>query len=390
MKHYRRAWLATTLLGISTFSGSLTAQQKVEVDPEVLLHGDAKQRADWANEWLSSADPVRVAWGAWLARRDRLTELVPVLIEKVEEYQPNEEFSFQTAERDRHDALLVVLDALIELRAPVPVQAARKLYPEFAAQSIILLVRSPEDAQSSALDIFHIAEANWTWLAAGNLLLKNRTPGFAALLLTQFTEHMEVSVIDSGHGGGVGGGGSECGFSSGGPKAGWPPVGLYFLDQFPNRFPQLTAAFLIGGETSVYYWRNEPGNYDNPTASPGACDDGNRDQYRVQYLNKLMEPWLPGIKLDAYPHTAIEWKSEADYRQQLIGIAEEQRARFHSVVAFLQDTAQVLTPSEAAPLKLRLEVVIRDDRSRRSVPLPAVSEQETHISIRTAFSAPLI
>ena len=390
MRYHRRAWLANTLLAFYALSASLAAQQKVEVDPEAVLHAEAKQRAEWASEWLNSEDSRRVAWGACLVRQDRLTELVPVLIKKVEEYQPTEEFSLQASERDRHDALLVVLDALIELRAPLPVQAARKLYPEFAAQSIILLVRSPEDAQSSALDIFHIAEANWTWLAAGNLLLKNRTPGFAALLLSQFTEHIELGVVDGGFGGGSVGGSSECGFSPRGPKAGWPPVGLYFLNQFPERIPYLTDTFLIGGETPVYYWRDEPGNYDNPTASHGACDEGNRDQYRAQYLNKLMEPWFPQIKLDAYPHTTIEWKGEADYRQQLTRIAEEQRARFHSVIALLQDTAQVLTPSEAAPLKLRLEVVIRDDRSRRSVPLPAISEQETHVSIRTTFSAPLI
>lgn len=174
-----------------------------------------------------------------------------------------------------------------------------------------------------------------------------------------------------------------------GPKAGWPVVGLYFLNQFPERIPYLTDTFLVGGKTPVYYWRDEPGNYDNPTASPGACDDGNRDQYRTQYLNKLMEPWLPGTKLEAYPHRAIEWKGEADYRQQLITIPEEERIKFHSAVVFLQDTAQVLTPSEAAPLKLRLEIVIRDDRSRQSVPLPAISERDTSIQVRTAFSKPL-
>jgi hypothetical protein len=389
MKHHRRAWLVETLLALFSLSAPLVAQQKVEVDPEAVLHAEAKQRAEWANEWLSSEDPQRVAWGAWLARQDHQTALVAVLIEKVEEYQPNEEFSFQTVERDRHDALLAVLDALIELRAPVPVQAARKLYPEFAAQSIILLVRSPEDAQSSALDIFHIAEANWTWLAVGNLLLKNRTPGFAALLLSQFTEHMEVSVIDSGIAGGSAGGGSECGFSVGRPKAGWPAVGLYFLNQFPERLPNLTAAFLIGGETPVYYWRHDQGNYDNPTASPGACDDGNRDEYRAQFLNKLMEPWFSGIKLDAYPHTTIEWKGEADYRQQLIRIVKEQRSKFHGAVVFLQDSAQVLTPSEAAPLRLRLEFIIRDDRSQQSVPLPVISERGTTVLVKTAFTKPL-
>jgi hypothetical protein len=109
--------------------------------------------------------------------------------------------------------MLVVLDALIGLGAAVPVEEARKLYPEFAAQSMILLVRSPNDAQSALLDIFHDAKANWTWLATGNVLVKARTPGFAALLLGRFTQHMTVSVLDPGFGSAFGGGGSECGFS---------------------------------------------------------------------------------------------------------------------------------------------------------------------------------
>lgn len=56
----------------------------------------------------------------------------------------------------------------------VPVNEASKVYPEFAGQSLILLVRSQTDAQSALLDIFHNARANWNWLAAGNVLVKTR------------------------------------------------------------------------------------------------------------------------------------------------------------------------------------------------------------------------
>jgi hypothetical protein len=153
---------ACVFVGLAT---SLTAQQPPESDPVLLLRADAERRADWATEWLRSEDPLRVAWGAWLARQDHQTALIPLLIERVEEYRPTEESSSQTVERDRHDALLVVLDTIIGLGATVPVKEARKLYPEFAAQSLILLVRSRTDAQSALFDIFHNARANWNWLA---------------------------------------------------------------------------------------------------------------------------------------------------------------------------------------------------------------------------------
>jgi|SRR5580704_14726463 hypothetical protein len=385
-------WHALLVKAACVFVGlgaSLTAQQPPDSDPVLLLRADAERRADWATEWLRSEDPLRVAWGAWLARQDHQTALIPLLIEKVGEYQPTDESRSQTVERDRHDALLVVLDALIGLGAAVPVQEARKLYPEFAAQSLILLVRSQTDAQSALLNIFQNARANWNWLAAGNVLVKTRPPGFASLLLSRFTQHITVSVFDPGHGGGGAGGGSECGFSLRAPKARWPSVGLYLLTQFPERMPGLTATFLVGGDTTVYYWRVEPGNYDNPPDAPGSCDDGDRDRYRAQYLTRLMESSFPRMSMDPYPQITIVWKDEADYRQRLLATVEEQRTEFRRAVASLQHSGQVLTPAESATLKLRLEIVIRDERADRSPPLPAVLENDGTVSVRSTFTKPL-
>jgi hypothetical protein len=385
-------WHALLVKAACVFVGlgaSLTAQQPPDSDPVLLLRADAERRADWATEWLRSEDPLRVAWGAWLARQDHQTALIPLLIEKVGEYQPTDESRSQTVERDRHDALLVVLDALIGLGAAVPVQEARKLYPEFAAQSLILLVRSQTDAQSALLNIFQNARANWNWLAAGNVLFKTRPPGFASLLLSRFTQHITVSVFDPGHGGGGAGGGSECGFSLRAPKARWPSVGLYLLTQFPERMPGLTATFLVGGDTTVYYWRVEPGNYDNPPDAPGSCDDGDRDRYRAQYLTRLMESSFPRMSMDPYPQITIVWKDEADYRQRLLATVEEQRTEFRRAVASLQHSGQVLTPAESATLKLRLEIVIRDERADRSPPLPAVLENDGTVSVRSTFLKPL-
>jgi hypothetical protein len=263
MSQRRHASLLKAAWVFFGLAASLSAHQPQGSDPVLLLRADAQQRADWATEWLRSEDPLRVAWGARLARQDRLIALIPLLIGKVREYQPAEESSSETLERDPRDALLAVLDALIEFHAAVPAEEARKLYPEFAAQSLILLVRSPDDAQSALLDIFPDARANWTWLAAGNVLFKARTPGFAALLLSRFAQHITITVVDPGVGeGGSAGFGSECGFSLRAPKRGWPPVGLYLLTQFPERMPGLMATFLVGGETTVYYWRAEPGNSD--------------------------------------------------------------------------------------------------------------------------------
>jgi len=382
--HALRVKAACAFVGLAT---SLIAQQLPESDPMLLMRADAERRAAWATGWLHSEDPLRVAWGAWLARQDHQTSLIPLLIKKVGEYQPSEESSSYSVVRDRHDALLVLLDALIGLGATLPVSQARNLYPEFAGQSLILLLHSQPGAQSALLDIFHRARANWNWLAAGNALVSAPPPGFAGLLLTRFTQHVTVSVVDSGFGGGSGGGGSECGFSLQSPKARWPPVGLYLLTQFPERMPRLTATLLAPGDNAVYYWRAEAGSYDNPPDAPGSCDDGDRDRYRAQYLTRLLNSSFPRMSTDAYPRITIVWKGEPDYRQRLLAIVDGQRAEFRRVVASLQQSG-VLTTAESATLKPRLEIVIRDERADRSTSLPAIVENGT-VAVRPAFTTPL-
>src|SRR5258708_12224525 len=116
--------------------------------------------------------------------------------------------------------------------------------------------------------------------------------------------------------------------SSKGLKARWPSVGLYLLTQFPERMPGLTATFLVGGDTTVYHWRVEPGNDDNPPDTPGFCDDGDRDRYRAQYLTRLMESSFPRISVDPYPQKTIVWKAETDYKQRLLATVHKHTAHF--------------------------------------------------------------
>jgi hypothetical protein len=388
MRRFRRPSMLKVIGIFFVFATSLASQQPPASDPVSLLRADAQQRTAWATEWLHSDDPLRLAWGAWLAKQDRQTALIPLLNKVVAEYQPAENFTSET-ERDRHDAMLTVLDALIGLGATVPSQEARKLYPEFPAQSLILLVRSPRPDDSALLDIAHIAKANWSWLAAGNVLVKDRTPGFAALLLARFTQHLTISVVDAGAGGFSASGGSECGFSMRAPKVSWPAVGLYILSQVPQRLPGVNATYLVGGDTPIYYLRVEPGNYDNPGDAPGYCDDGNRDQYRAQYLSKLMANSSPQNKLDPYPDATIVWNGEADYKRQLLAAVEQQRTLLRRAVTTLQDSAQVLTPAEAETLKPQIEILIRDDRTTKSASLPSLPQQVGTIVVPSAFSKPV-
>src|SRR5947209_4062793 len=117
----RHALPAKTIAVLFSLAAALFGQEAPS-DPAVLLRVESQQRLKWATEWLNSDNPQRIAWGAWLARQDHQFALIPSLIKKVEEYQPNDNFSYATTERDDHDAMLAVLDALIGLGAAVPAE----------------------------------------------------------------------------------------------------------------------------------------------------------------------------------------------------------------------------------------------------------------------------
>jgi len=206
----------------------LTAQQPPASDPVSLAHADAQQRAAWATEWLHSDDPLRLAWGAWLAKQDRHKELIPLLNEVVAEYQPN-----------------------------------------------------PTTCVSN---------------------------------------------------------------------------------------PAITTT---------------------PATPRGSCDDGNRDQYRSQYLATRMANSAPQIKVDLYPYATIAWKGDIDYRPQVLAIVEAQRSLFRHAIAQLQDSGRALTPVETETLQLRIEILVRDDRANKSASLPVLPEQDGSVLVRTNFTKPL-
>lgn len=80
-------------------------------------------------------------FGAYLALRDRRVDAVPALVEMLAKYSIAGEV-FGQSSGDRHDAILEVLDALIQLGSLVPAAEAQRIYPDFPVQSLILLSRS--------------------------------------------------------------------------------------------------------------------------------------------------------------------------------------------------------------------------------------------------------
>lgn len=118
---------------------------------------------------LASDQPREIAWAAYLSAQQGRRDLIPklaALIAGHQQHGPGRDIS-EVPPDDA--AILAVADALIRLRAQLPAETVTHLYPQFPAQTIILLSRAPHNT-TSLLKIFQTMHSRDLWLAAGDLL----------------------------------------------------------------------------------------------------------------------------------------------------------------------------------------------------------------------------
>ena len=171
---------------------------------------------------LQSADPRDQAWGAWLAGRDHLTQLAPLVQQVVTERV----FGLSLNERAAVD---VALDALIQMRQGLPPNALKHVAESKPAQALILAAFATSDDVEIDEFLFETLRGNdyYRWFAAANVLLQRRTFGLASTIISQLRLTVRVSVTSenshilsrSGSGGAWGAG---CG-AGGATATGLPP-----------------------------------------------------------------------------------------------------------------------------------------------------------------------
>ena len=336
-----------------------------QFDPVPIIEKQHQQSAQLAQEWLANSDPRIRAWGAYLVLRDRHTELAPTLLAMLSSYEV-----FSQPHKDQHDAMLPVLDALIQLNIPVPATEAAKLFPEFPAQSLIFLSRSPDGAPAELLHIFRTADDHGgAWLAAGNLLAARRIDGFSSAVLSAMTVRAQVTITTPGVGRGFGlGGGSSC---CGGAvyheaKAGWPLVGNYRLSVC-----SLAGAVLLApGTDPAYYKRTVDAAY--LSSGGDSCNCGfEPDLIRQHYLAGLLWASQTEPPLRAQVFLSIAWTSDEQYRKELEAFIGRQQTTFSSVAQKLR-AAGLMTAEEAAAARPAITFSIADLRDEPHSPLPPI------------------
>ncbi len=178
------------------------------------------------------SSPREVAWAAYTIAEDNRVEMIPSLAALIASYQgaPIPDRGSMPPETA---AIEAVADALIRLQAVLPGDVVMRLYPQFPAQTIILLSRA-SDNTAPLLYIFQTTQWRDLWLASGNLLALHPTPEFVRSLLNGAVATFTFRVIAPSDQIGYADGGSGCagdfGMSHDPAFADWPKARMYRLD----------------------------------------------------------------------------------------------------------------------------------------------------------------
>ena len=336
-------------------------------DPAQVVQLLTPQTGELARQWLHSPDARTEAWGAYLALRDRRLDLVPDLSALVESYSPGAAISLSA--QDQHDAVMAVLDALIQLQAAVPAHDVVKIYSDFPVQALLLAPRaaSQNEIDSFLMNLFQTETPNQdTWQAAGNMLVDAHAPGFGVLVFKSMTVRATVMVVGpEGRSRSRGGVLGDC--PSGlpdSPKRGWPEIGRYDFPRFPLGARSPEAALLAPGIDPVYFLRTVDAMYTPTTRTCrlSSLPDLVREHYLATILNRPMND--PPLKHEFT--TVIQWSGEDEYRRAIVTLIEREQKIF-------EDIALKLAPRGGMVVSERPKFIVEiwDQRTEKT-PLPQI------------------
>lgn len=388
---YRLRQLAPgcVLLAVAIIA-SWAAPAQTSADPAAIAQSQENQSAELAAAWLGSSDARVRAWGSYLTQRDHRRELLPKLIGLAEAYPVNPRLLPNSTERDDHDTMLGVLDAILQLDGRIPLEKAATLYPEFPVQSLIFLSHGDPGADQFLLDIFREErQRTGAWLAAGNMLMNRKPTGFAAAILGAFTVDAHIRVVDKGTKTVPHGHGGSCSSGTLDPRTGWPPVGNYYTTGRDHYFPgNAGGGFLANGADPSFYVRVWGAADAEGSGDERRCDfKPDRDLVREHFLGRLTGEPQGNASVLSYVERTIIWQDDAQYLRDLRAFINEQKGLLEGLSRKLTD-AGLLSPAERASARPSLEVRIYDERSDRPSSLPVVREVGSDVKMSFSIGIP--
>jgi hypothetical protein len=329
---------------------------------------------------LRSHDPRLVALGASQAADSQDDAAITIMLRMVERWDPAQRHRYQNG--DRFDAMIVILDTLIQRKEVVPPASLTAIAYAFPDQALILAARLPfEDAEPLLQSWYEsgagVSRARLDRDGEDRLLLarvsammlaKNRAMGFAASVLADSEERFAVSVTSDGSNG-VDRCLVDCETKpacqaevAGQPKEDWPLLYQYTLEENQpdkdNNGPLVKGSFLIEAGGDRIAFRRVPAEVSlNYCYYPSPLTSVTRHHLVAEMLgvDDTRIPWSVQTNL------TLPWENDKQFLRELgdqVG-AEEARLRA-TVYAFF--AKGLLTRSEMDSTRPRLSVIVFDDR----------------------------
>jgi hypothetical protein len=374
-------------IGILVFGAAMACGQYVPLpapvphpqsDPSNLTSAPTEAQI---SEWLQSDEPRLVAWGAHGVLEQKRREHVPELIEILSRW---EKVHPQSKWDSAHfDALLAVVDALIQLDGRIPPATIREALArdgdsELQAPLLVLLLRFPAAEARPVWQSIMFSGDRYSAAArlAADVLSKNPPPGFAAKLLDGLSELAEVDVVDPDARLGYGNspwGGFGCA-SAPGPREDWPSIGVYVFSDVPAN----SGSTLLIDEIGPVYVTRVQMRVDELSQSAWCLGHPLHtmppftymtEDHRVKLIGRLI-----GAKPDEMPitletHLSIDFRSVEQYRVQMAALVDGQLAQFTSVVGELCARG-LMTADERRTTVPQIQVTVSDMRKSDQPPLP--------------------
>jgi hypothetical protein len=333
---------------------------------------------------LHSGDPQSVAWGAHYALASKDQALFSDLASLADDWQslPHSTTDERPAplssdQLDQRDAVAAVLDALIQLHAPLPADTLRRLAPDFPNDVAIFLSRMPlAESQSLSFDLYRSEIKNEHSLryVSAALQAQNPLPGFAADLFSGIRVRATIFVVAPGAGPfGTGGGGHDCGvFSSAEARRQWPAFGVYGFSHEKSK----DSFRVVTGIHPVYAKRTQTTRYQaDSCAFMVSLGPDQRRSLLAQMLN--VSPDTISWKTETVEN--IEFKSEAQFSTDLLRFISTQQDELRATAADLVSKG-LITPAGLEDSLPQLDLHVNDMRGAGYSPLAQLSSLPPHVT----------
>ena len=340
---------ATRLGTILVLAGFVLRAQTMPADAD----------AGRARELLNSTDLAEQSWGAYYAGRLRDPGLRDILVQRLRAAQPLANARVFSAE---FSYVAGLFDALIEIGGAVPLDAFLPFEGQWPAPVLVLLSRQ-QGTEDTLLAMRNETMHDLYWLAVNNLLFGMRSARFFTKTLEEIriTHTFDVRQGASREPGSGSGGSIASGAAPKWPE-GFPPAGLYYIEDRPSE-----GALLVAGPHNVYFRRGVP-----PVGVLGTWRDPGQEQFRLEYLGA----WNHGGLVDAQHvftrRTVVQWEDAAALTREVETRLDAQVA---AIRAFVAAAKQNGGPGLAG-MRLQITPSLQDERRNSLVPLPAVSPKE--------------